>query len=260
MAIRRPPGIVVLLLGALLGFTPRVAAAEDCQGGARLYAVDSQSGHLSEVASCSAQADFVPTEVDAGDWRPYRDVVAVRDGTATVIYALASDGELWWRRQATAGAQFGVPVRIGAAVDWSRYHSLLVSQPGYIHGIPSDPGVAGGVVRTFRHQGWASGGGSVSEDQPLLSGFGGPSITSVRWASFAETNVGPYHFRIWRKRPDSLDAVSFRSGSFPAGVTGVVGAEYEGALYGVNGVGHIVRLEQSTRECCATASWTPGGG
>jgi hypothetical protein len=239
--------VLLLLLGALLGSTPPVAAGTGCPGAFQLYAVDSRSGHLSEVAHCLAQGGFVSTEVDAGDWRPYRDVLAIRDGTATVIYALASDGELWWRRQEAAGARLGVPVRIGAAIDWSRFRSLFVSQSGYLHGIEAASGVTGGVVRTFRHPGWASGGGSVSEDQPLLTSFAGPSITSVRWGSFAETNTGSHHLRIWRKRSDSLDAVSFRSGSFPAGVAGVVGAEHEGALYGVNGVGHIVRLEQSTK-------------
>jgi hypothetical protein len=180
-----------------------------------------------------------------GDWRTYRDVFAVRDGAATVVYALTSDGELWWRRQAAVGAQLGVPVRIGAAIDWSLYGSLFVSQPGYIHGIQPDLGIAGGVVRTFRHYDWASGGASVSEDRPLLTGFSGPSITAVWPGGFAETNAGAYHFRIWRLRPGSSDAVTYRSGLLPAGVTGVVGPEQ--ALYGVNSLGHLVRLEQSTK-------------
>ena len=250
MAARSAPRIAALLLllvGGLAGFAPRATADTGCLGQIPLYAVDSQSGHLLEVDYCHIQGRFLPAEVEvaAGDWRQYRDVFAVSQGAATVIYATTYDGELWWRRQDAAGAQLGVPVRIGAAIDWSQYRSLVAPQPGYIHGMQPDPAAGRSVVRTFRHPDWASGGVTVSEDQPPLMLFGGPWITSVRWGSFAETNSATYHLRIWRQDPAHLDAVAWRSGYLPPGVTGVVGAEP--ALYGLNGGGHVVRLEQTIK-------------
>jgi hypothetical protein len=230
--------MVVPLVG--LGFRlPDASAAGECPDPSRVLAVDAANGHLMELETCGSVPRLgEPTEVDIGDWRGYLHLLAVRDGAATVLYAVTANGELWWRRQESAGTAFSAPVRIGASIDWSQYRSLIVSGAGYLSGLN------GGVMHTFVHSGWASGGAELSEEaQPLFLDFAGPSITAVRGAgSFAEGNELGAHFRIWRTPRRHPEDRWYMSGGLPAGLTGVAGAEP--TLFALNAAGHLVLLRQ----------------
>jgi hypothetical protein len=235
-------GIVLaaVFLVSIATLAPRASAESGCADSSAVFVVDSANGHLAQLASCRSTPGFrALTDVDAADWRTYQHVLAVQDGTATVVYATTVDGELWWRRQEVAGAPFGAPVRIGTSVDWSRFGSLFVSRAGYLEALE------GGAVHTFAHPGWATGGTAVSEEQPLFAVFAGPSVSALGERNghvFAEGNELGMHFRIWRIAGRSPEDRWYMSGYLPSGLVGVTGAEPW--LYAVNTAGHVVLLQQ----------------
>jgi hypothetical protein len=181
--------------------------------------------------------------VDAGDWRGYRQLFAAGDGAAVVLYAITDDGQLWWRRQPGPGAAFGAPVRVGVDVDWSRFSSVFVPQPGYLQAVAT-----GSPVLTYRHDQWNTGGVKVAPEAPLLAAFAGPSMTAARWGTFAEGTWAGAHYRIWRNKfyPQTVDHDDawYFSGDLPAGATSVTGTEPW--LYAVSVAGSVVLLRQPT--------------
>src|SRR5262245_23546929 len=90
--------------GGVAGILP-AAAEGDCTGPDRIFAVGAEAGRLVEIPSCPDTSSFgAAVEVDSADWRGYTAIFAVRDGSAAIVYAVTESGELWWRRQDTAGA------------------------------------------------------------------------------------------------------------------------------------------------------------
>lgn len=238
---------VLLSVGGATVKSPAWAA--DCAAPTRVFAVDSGTGRLMELGSCHQSSALGPgVEVDSSDWRAYRQVTGVFDGDAAVLYAVTADGRLEWRRQPSPGTPFGSPVRVGSSVDWSRFSSVFAPAVGYLHGVRTyDP------VRTFRHDGWATGADPVSEIEPLLGTFAGPSMSAAKWGWYGEGNERGYHFRIWRAPgyPNSYEHADawYVSGRLPSGVTSVAGGEP--FLYAVDAAGRVVRLSQPP-------PWWPG--
>ncbi|GIF64289.1 hypothetical protein Ais01nite_23240 [Asanoa ishikariensis] len=238
---------VLALAGAAAVTSP--ARAAGCVDATRVFAVDGGTGRLVELNSCRSTPALGPgVEVDSADWRAYRLVTGVFDGNAAVLYAVTADGRLQWRRQPSPGAAFGAPTSVGSSIDWSQFSSVFAPAVGYLHTVgPYGP------VRTFRHDGWATGAGPVSEIDPLLGNFAGPSMSAAAWGAYAEGNESGHHFRIWRVPgyPNSKEYADawYVSGRLPSGVTSVAGAEPE--LYAVDGAGRVVRLKQPP-------PWSPG--
>jgi hypothetical protein len=220
------------------------AAADGACGGVRIYAVDSGTGHLVEIPSCPSPPAFgAPVEVDSSDWRGYPAVFAARDGGAAIVYAVTSTGELWWRRQESAGATLSGPVRVGASIDWAR-PMVFASRSGYLH-----LGTRGMPVRTFHHRGWASGGMEVSEEQGLFTMLGGPFVTGMApQLGFAMSTWNGTFYRVWRSpngTPGGLpyDDVWSLGGALPRGVGAVAGDEK--ALYAIGPAGEVLLLSQA---------------
>lgn len=247
--IRRGPRRRALLgagLSAVLlatGALPARAATADEQCGLpqRLFAIDAASGHLDEVGYCADTRQMgSPVEVDGSDWRGYRDLTAVRDGSAVVLYSVTTDGHLLWRRQEAPGLPWSAPVAIAPAIDWSRYQSIMAPHAGHLHALLDES------MHTFQHDGWATGDPAMTEIAPLLRTFSGPGMSAVRWGGFGEHNDRGSHFRVWaRTALDNLAEQTdawFLSGAVPAGVTGVTGAEP--SLFGLEATGQLVLLQQ----------------
>lgn len=228
--------LLVVGSGVGVGGVPGAAAEAGCAGAARVFAVNGTSGHLAEVTICPSGVGSSAVDVDAGDWRGYVTVLAVRDGAATVVYAVTTSGELWWRRQPGPGAGFGSAVRVGTSLNWNQ-PSVFVSRPGYLQL---------GTLRTFRHDGWATGGATVSEQATLFRSLQGPpALTALSAAGFAVETWQGLNFRVWRLR-DRVgrmdDDIWYLSGQMPEGITNAVG---DGTiLYSVDSAGDIVQLRQ----------------
>ncbi|MBP2326599.1 hypothetical protein JOF56_006984 [Kibdelosporangium banguiense] len=234
--------LVVLAVFGLGVVTPS-AAETVCPTTTRVFTVDAKTGHLGEIRRCFTGDSWQLRpmgEVDSADWRTYSKVFGAYDGDAAILYAVTASGELWWRRQTASGATLGAPVRVGDTVDW-RHDVVFVASPGYL-----ELGDFGGPVRTFRHEGWSSGGTVVSEDSVLLTIFHGPAITAVTGAGNALGNWDGVEYRVWRQSGGTHDDVWYASGKLPAGVSGVTGDGTE--LYGVES-GGVVLLEQTLSLC-----------
>lgn len=243
-------GCLLLALPAFgVGGATPAAADSPCTGSARVFAVDARTGHLAEIRTCRTEAwVFGPAvEVDRADWRSYSTIFAVSDGEAVVLYAVTATGELWWRRQAAPGAVTGAPKRIAEGIDW-RHDVVFAAGPGYLasgdHGTP---------VRTFRHDGWTTGGTAVVQDGVLFTTFNGPVITAVAPESgYAVGTWDGIDYRVWRAPGTTHDDVWYSSGSLPTGVNGVTG---DGTmLYGVHAGGDIVLLTQRQVTACRRAN------
>jgi hypothetical protein len=237
------------------GVAPPASAEGDCTGAGRILAVEAEAGQLVEIPSCPDTSSFgSAVRVDAADWRGYSAIFAVRDGNATIVYAVTAGGELWWRRQEAAGATLGASARVGPSVNWNR-PVVFASRPGYLH-----LGEPGAPIRTFRHQEWASGGAAVSEEANLFAPLRGPSITGLAAsAGFAVGIWNGMNFRVWRSRQKFWfdEDIWYVSGHLPAGLASVVGDGYR--LHAVNPAGEIVLLSQvSSGSICSrqdTRSW-----
>jgi hypothetical protein len=241
-------GLIVISAGTWSSVlsTPPASAGAACPDSTRVFAVLQSTGHLTEIPACPSQSTLGPTaEVDAGDWRGYRQLFAAGDGAAVVLYAVTVDGELWWRRQPGPGAAFGAPVRVGSDVVWSRFSSIFVPQPGYLQAVAT---TTGSPVLTYRHDLWTTGGLKVVPEAPLLAAFAGPSMMAAQWGTFAEGVWAGAHYRVWRDRfyPQTInhDDTWYFSGNLPARTTSVTGTEPW--LYGVSGAGSVVLLRQPT--------------
>lgn len=244
-------GLSAALLAAGVLLAPTAAADEQCGQPQRLFAVDAANGHLDEVGYCADTRQMTaPVEVDGGDWRVYRDLTAVRDGSAVVLYSVTTDGHLLWRRQEAPGLAWSAPVAIGPAIDWSQYQSVFAPHAGHLHAR------LGNSMRTFQHDGWATGAPAVTEIAPLLPMFAGPAMSAARWGGSGEHYDGGVHFRIWARTAydlvSSTDAWYF-SGTLPAGVTGVTGAEP--ALFGLDATGQLVLLKQDRHPPTPPSKW-----
>jgi hypothetical protein len=245
----RVVGCLVMALPAFgLGGTIPVAADVPCSGSTRVFAVDAGTGHLAELRPCQAGRTwrFGPAVVvDRADWRSYVAVVAMYDGDAAVLYAVTASGELWWRRQDTPGAATGSPVRIAGGIG-PRHDVVLAAGPGRLaigdHGSP---------LRTYRHDGWTTGGTQVTEDGVLFSAFRGPAITGLG-AGYAVGTWDGMDYRVWRDQPGAgHDDVWYPSGALPAGVRDATG---DGVLlYGVHASGDVVLLAQRQIAACRRA-------
>lgn len=251
---RRWAGLWCAALLAIMGtggFVPVAAATS--HGGYRIFAVDAVTGHLAQVPFCRDCGGFgSATEVDSQDWRVYSQVFAVNDGPAAILYAVTMSGELWWWRQERVGAGLGAPVRIGHSIDWFK-PVVFASVPGYLQ-----VGEFGAALRTYRHEGWASGGASVFEEPALFLSFNGPVITGLSGRGFAVGAWNGTSYRVWRNlgpaggEPDDL---WWPSGRLPAQVSGVVN---DGdALFGVDSNGGIVLMRQREDPICLLYNMGP---
>lgn len=229
---------------ALVGLEGPSSADSECGG--RVFAVNATTGHLVQIRACAGRAPvFGPAaEVDSGDWRGYSAIFGVYSGDAAILYAVTPTGELWWRRQDAAGAPLSAAVRVADTVDW-RHDVVFAAKAGYLefgdYGLP---------VRTFRHDGWESGGTRVVEEEPLFSRFHGPRITTaVPESGYAIGFWDGMTYRVWRDaaRPEH-DDLWYPSGGTPDGVTGVTGDAT--ALYGLGSGGDVVSLWQPRRGVC----------
>jgi hypothetical protein len=252
-----------LLFGTAIVAAQPARADQQCSLQQPVFAVTAATGSLVEVTACvSGPGLGMPVTVDGSTWRQYRQVFGARDGTTVVLYTVDAAGALWAHRQDAPRAWFGAPVQVGEAVDWSRFDSVFVGKPGYLHAVERF-----GQIRTFQHLNWSTGGADVSEVQPLMQRVSGP-MAAVRWGGFGEAVTSAGHVRIYRnpKFPAhaSYDDTSYRSGAMPPGVTGVVG--FEPWLYGIY-AGEIVQLDQpdqpTTYKRCNPLRWyvaarTPG--
>jgi hypothetical protein len=249
--------VTALLAAGLFGSaTPVAPAAADtsCARVTPLFAVEQDTGHLAELPYCPGGGFLAPHEVDTGDWRAAGPMIAATDGTTTVLYTVTPAGELWWRRLETDGT-LGEPVRIGTGIDWTRYSSLFVSKPGFLHGM-SDQAVA-----TFAHPGWATGDPELTAESPLLDTYDGASMSALTApVSFGEANSARFHYRIWRRGPEngfSSPGVFYYSGQLPA-VTSVTGAEP--VLFAITPSGQVASLTQlpwSKPKFCALGDQNP---
>lgn len=164
---------VLAIVAAGVGVGPAASAEGGCSGPGRVFAVGA-SGQLVEIPSCPETSSFGSAAVvDAADWRGYSAIFAVRDGGAAIVYAVTAGGELWWRRQETAGAALSAPARVGPPVNWNQ-PVVFASRPGYLH-----VGEHAAPIRTFWHPEWDSGGAAVSEVAILFAPLRGPSITGL---------------------------------------------------------------------------------
>jgi hypothetical protein len=215
-----------------------------------VFAVDAETGHLTEIRSCPSSlwswSLGRAVEVDRADWRAYSAVFAVYDSNAVILYAVTATGELWWRRQEAPGAAPGTLVRVADAINW-RHDVVFAARPGYL-----ELGDYGGPVRTFRHDGWASGGTAVFADGELFTTFHGPAITAMA-SHYAVGTWNGRNYRVWRVQSNSAhDDAWYASGLLPAGLSGATGDGIR--LYGVDSGGGVVLLEQSQPFRCALAS------
>lgn len=238
LGVRRAGLVAAVLLLALGSPVPGhaasgVAVEPACARPERIFAVRGTDGHLVELTACPESIVEVG-EVDAGDWRAARQVIATGDGTVTVVYTLTGDGRLEARRQDAPGATLGAPVEVGADVDWSRFRSVVVPRRGFLWADGLD-------VRAFRHVGWDSGGTGVVEGPvvfPSRSGrpaLGELTLTGMDGAGRAEAVYLTSHMRVWRGRFG--DAVAYANGALPG--SGLTGVGY--ALYTV-AFGDVARL------------------
>jgi hypothetical protein len=248
--------IVTALFAAGLFGSPTAPASADitCARPTPLFAVERDTGHLAEVPYCPGAGFLAPHEVDTGDWRTAGAMVAATDGAITVLYTVTPAGELWWRRLET-GDRLGAPVRIGAGIDWSRYSSLFVSKPGFLHGISDQ------AVDSFAHPGWVTGDAEVTPEAPLLDTYDGASMSALTApVSFGEANSARFHYRIWRRGPAngfSFPGVFYYSGPLPA-VASVTGAEP--VLFAITPAGQLTSLTQmpwSKPKFCALGNQNP---
>lgn len=212
------------------------ATREACARPERIFAVDGVTGHLVELEGCAALASIVEVgEVDAGDWRTARQVLATGDDTVTVVYALTGDGRLEARRQDAPGAPLGAPVEVGAGVDWSRFRSVVVPRRGFLWGDGAD-------VRAFRHLGWDEGGATVVEGPVVFPSRGGWAalgdleLTGMDVLGRAEAVFMGTHWRIWRRVDGGPHA--YPNGGIPSPLSGAVPS-----LYAVTG-GGVASLRQ----------------
>lgn len=229
---------------ALAGLDSPSSADSECGG--RVFAVTATTGHLVQIRACDGRAPvFGPAaEVDSGDWRGYSAIFGVYSGDAAILYAVTPTGELWWRRQDASGAQLGAAVRVADTVDW-RHEVVFAAKAGYLElGDYDQP------MRTFRHDGWESGGTRVVEEEPLFSRFHGPSITAVAPGSGYAIGVWDgVNYRVWRDADQpGHDDLWYPSGAVPAGVHGVTSDGT--ALYGLDSSGSVVGLWQPRRGAC----------
>jgi hypothetical protein len=242
----RRAAIAAALLAVLQAVTglagPVGAAATACAAPERIFAVDAGTGHLSELQACPDPASItVVGEVDAGDWRSARRILAAADGAATVLYSVTADGRLEARRQAAPGAALSAPTQVGAGIDWSRFRQVVSPGAGYL---VADEYQA---VRTFRHLDWATGGGTLVEGPQLLEPHGAwPTLgdlelTGLGARGYAEAFFMDQHWRVWRGsdgRP-----IAYPSGAIPRNVRIFVTGSEPG-LYGIS-AGAVVRLKQA---------------
>jgi hypothetical protein len=227
----------VLAVFGVAGLVTPASGAGECAANTSVFAVDAQTGHLMEVAACPQLPGFgAAVTVDTSDWRVYPRIFAARGNRTGVLYAVDAVGGLWSRRQPARGAALGAPVRVGSSIDWSQ-PVVFAPRPGFLA-----VGGAGGPVRTYRHQGWESGGTTVSAELDLFSMFAGPVITGL--SDFAIGAVDGTAFGVWRDPwlTHGHDDAWYPTGSLPDGVSGVVGDAVR--LYGVNSDGEIVLLGQ----------------
>jgi hypothetical protein len=238
------------------GVTPSAAAPDPtCVGFARVFAVDAWTGHLTQITSCPGEQPWfgAAAEVDSTDWRAYSTVFGVYDGDAVILYAVTATGELWWWRQDTPDAALSGPVRVAGTIDW-RHDVVFAAQPGYL-----ELGDYGAPIRTFRHDGWASGGTEVSEEGQLFTALHGPRITAVAPGSGYAVGIwGGVNYRVWRDPNQSEtghDDVWYRSGRLPIGVSGVTGDGT--SLYGVDAFGGVEALWQREQppDCPRAYNW-----
>lgn len=218
-----------------------VAADDACAAPERLFAVDRDTGHLSELSSCPATgAMAVVAEVDTGDWRYPSRSFAAAAGPVTVLYTVTADGHLQARRQDAPGLPLGPPVEVGANVDWSGTWAISPG-PGFV-------AISGLDVRLFRHVGWDTGGQYVVEGPPLLGhysewagGTGDIDLIGMHGSGRASGYYLNQHWRIWRGSNGWM--VAWPSGVINPDIRGVTGAEP--TLYGVQwSSGAVVRLTQ----------------
>ena len=229
------------LLGGVMAAARADVTDTTCLAPQRLFAVDAQSGHLDEIGFCAGTASLAPAvEVDVGDWRSYRELTAVRDGGAVVLYAITADDRLQLRRQAASGEPFGPPVDLASTIDWSQVTSMFAPHAGYLH-VKIGP-----AMRTLRHEGLATGGTALTEIEPLLPAMDGPAMSAAQWGGRGEGNAAGKHFRVWREL-NSLNPPGFQdrwlfSGLLPDGISGVAGAEPY--LFGLDPAGAVALLLQ----------------
>jgi hypothetical protein len=231
------------------GITPSTADIE-CAGSSRVFAVDAGTGHLAEIRSCPGSTSTLgpAVEVDSGDWRAYWTIFGMFDGNAAILYAVTPTGELWWRRQESPGAALSTSVRIADTINW-RYDVVFAASPGYL-----ELGDVGGSVRTFRHEGWATGGTAVSEVGDLIAILTGPVIIALV-SGYAVGIVDGVNYRVWRDQSDSTRVDGYPSGALPAGVHAVTG---DGTwLYGVDSSGGMVLLAQPWYPTCQRFNGSP---
>lgn len=229
---------------ALTGLAGPVGAAADvCAAPERIFAVDAGTGHLTELEACLDPAAItVVGEVDTGDWRSFRRLLAVADGVTTVVYAVTAEGGLEARRQDAPGAALGPPVEVGAGIDWTRFRALVSTGGGYLMADDRQS------VRTFRHVDWATGGSAVAEGPLLFLPFndwpavGDLTLTGLGQRTHAEAIYGNLLWRVWRNSNGWMRAYS--SGGLPHDVqlSGTLTGSEPG-LYGVM-AGAVVRLTQ----------------
>jgi hypothetical protein len=201
LGVRRVGIAAAVLLVALgfpvPGFAASGAVAEPvCATPERIFAVDGTTGHLVELEECPTAVVEVG-EVDAGDWRTARQVVATGDDTVTVVYTLTEDGRLESRRQDAPGAALGAPVEVGVGIDWSQFRSVVVPRRGFLWADGAD-------VRTFRHVDWDNGGATLVEGPVAFPSRGGwPALgdlmlTGMDSRGRAEAVFMSTHWRIWK--------------------------------------------------------------
>lgn len=240
MGVRRA-GLVTALVGLVqvTAGSPAssgVAAPDGCEPAEAIFAVRGSNGHLVELESCPDALTEVG-EVDTGDWRSASRILATGDGTVTVVYQVTADGRLEARRQAAPGAPLEAPVEVGAGIDWSRFRTVLVPRQGYLW-------ADDGTVRTFRHEGWATGGGDVVEGPPVFAARGGGpgtgdlELTGLGPGGRAEAYFAGTHWLVWRG-DDGLMAAR-ASGRIPHGAAG---AEWRPGLF-LAADGAVSRLTQ----------------
>lgn len=237
---------IVLAAGLVMLDTATVpaAAGPGCTGTARVFAVDAGTGHLNQIRICSADVPRVSghTVVDSADWRAYRTVFGMSDGDAVVVYTVSPGGELWWQRQDAPDAALSPPIRVADSIDW-RHDVVFAPRPGYLAF-----GDFGAPMRTFRHDGWDSGGAQVVEQEQLFAVFHGPRIAAlVPESGYALGEWDGVTYKVWRDlNHPGHDDVWYPDSDLPAGVSGVTGNGT--TRYGVDS-GGVVLLRATSDGC-----------
>jgi hypothetical protein len=242
--------LLAVAQGAALA-SPSAASADDvCAAPERLFAVEGDTGHLSEVEACPETGSMsVVAEVDTGYWGYPLRVFAAAAGPVTVVYAVTADGRLQARRQDAPGLPLGSPVDVGAGVDWT---ASWVFSPG-----PGFVALSGHDARVFRHVGWDSGGENVVEGPPLIDHYGDwpatgdISLIGLRHGGPASGFFMSHHWRITRNEGRML---AWPSGAINREIHSVTGAEP--TLYGVR-QGAVVRLAQPRSSEYPTCHFNP---